>query len=73
MLADPSSSTSVNTAPNPDTVAGVSSPGTKKLTVVVVLPIGVNSFGGENVPNAVVYVGLMLENLGVAGSELTWN
>ena len=52
----------------------MSSPGTKKLTVVVVLPIGVNSFGDENVPNAVAYVGLMLENLsGVAGSELTWN
>ncbi len=45
----------------------MSSPGTKKLTVVVVLPIGVNSFSGENVPNAVAYVGLMLENLGVAG------
>ena len=73
MLADPSSSTSVNTAPNPDTAAGVSSPGTKKLTVVVVLPIGVNSFSGENAPNAVVYVGLTLENLGVAGNELTWN
>ena len=35
-------STSVNTAPNPLTVAAVAEPGTKKLTSVTVLPKAVN-------------------------------
>ena len=36
-------STSVNTAPKAETVAGVAEPGTKKATSVTLLPVAVNS------------------------------
>src|SRR5688572_20169082 len=71
-------STSVNTAPKPDVVAGVVEPGTKKLTSVMLLPRAVKSRCGENVVNVEEYVALMLSNsigvtVGLDESALTWN
>src|SRR5215216_3946252 len=68
-------STSVKTAPNPLTVAGVVVPGTKKLTSTTLLPSAVNSRCGEKAANVAVYEKSMLPNsIGVAVPvfALTW-
>src|SRR5262245_6715640 len=57
-------STSVNTAPNPNTVAGVLVPGSKKNTSVTLLPSGANSRGMLNVSKLDGYCELMSPNSG---------
>jgi hypothetical protein len=55
-------STSVNTAPKPVVKPGVFVQGTKKFTLVIVLPIAVKSRGELNVVKRPGYVALMLPN-----------
>src|SRR4030095_6022243 len=58
-------STSVNTAPNPLVVAGMSVPCLKKCTSVTLLPRGVNSRGELNVVKITGYVALRSPNSGM--------
>src|SRR6266496_4175620 len=67
-------STSVKTAPNPLTVAGVLVPGTKNSTSRTLLPRAVNNRCGLNVEKVDEYVGSMLSNsIGATPAlALTW-
>ncbi len=58
-------STSVNTAPNPLTEAGMLPlvPGTENVASVILLPMGVKSRFGLKVEKAVAYVGLIKSRL----------
>src|ERR687897_672142 len=60
-VVEPAESTSVNTTPNALVVAGLSVPGRKKFTSVIVLPNAANRRCGEKTANAVEYVALRVE------------